>query len=157
MKLGLVIALGTVLLVGTVLTIVFTFVGRAVRRRTAEQMTALESEGIERDSGMVSGTVRYRDFRAPGLYEGAGISVTRRRLVLTASHLAILGGKVRFHIPRPDLNRYEVGILEGRLQLVSDNPHGATGHIDLRIAVDDPETWASVLRAAGCQTVRSGT
>ena len=132
------------------LAFVLTLVGRAMRRRTAAEMAILEAEGIARDSGFVGGSARYRDFRAPGVHTGAGISTTRRRLVLTARQLAILGGKTRFHIPRAELARYQVGVLDGRLQLVTDAPHGATGHIDLRLAVADPERWFAMLRAAGC-------
>lgn len=150
--LGLEIALSVVACVGALLALVFTLVGRAIRRRVAAEMAALEREGIERDSGFVVGTARYRDFRAPGVYTGAGISTTRRRLVLTASQLAILGGKTWFHIPRAELGRYQVGALDGRLQIVTDQPHGATGHLDLRLAVAEPERWVAMLRAAGGAT-----
>ena len=150
MSLGLQVALSAIAFAMTLLAFVLTVVARAARRRHEAEMAALTAEGIERDSGFVSGTARYRDFRAPGVYTGAGISTTRRRLVLTASQLAILGGKTRFHIPRAELGRYHVGVLEGRLQIVTDQPHGATGHLDLRLAVADPERWTATLRAAGC-------
>lgn len=149
--LGLEIAGGVMLLVGSVLVIVFTLVGRAIRRRVAEQLAVLEREGIERDSGFVGGTDRYRGFRAPGYYASVAIGMTRRRLVLTARQLAILGGKAQFHVPRAELARYHVGVLDGGLQIVTDEPHGATGHIDMRLAVGDPEPWAAALRAAGCR------
>lgn len=151
MNLGIEIAGGVVLLVSIVLTIVLTAVGRAMKRRMIEQRAALESEGIELDGGVVAGTIRYRDFRAPGFYSGTGIQATRRHLVLTRSHLAILGGKVRFHIPRPDLRRYTVGTVNHRLQIVSDDPHGATGHVDMRLAVPDAERWVATLHEAGCR------
>ena len=151
MNLGIEIAGGVVLLVSVVLTVVFVGVGRAMRRHMAEQRAALESEGIELDGGIVSGTIRYRDYRAPGFHAGTGVQATRRHLVLTRSHLAILGGKVRFHIPRPDLGRYAVRVVDHRLQIVSDDPHGATGHVDLRLAVRDAERWAATLRDAGCR------
>jgi len=150
-NLGIEIAGGVVLLVSIVLTIVLTAVGRVMRRRMIEQRAALESEGIELDGGIVPGTIRYRNFRAPGFYWGTGIQMTRRHVVLTKSHLAILGGKVRFHIPRPDLGRYTVGTVDHRLQIVSDDPHGATGHVDLRLAVAEPEKWLAALRDAGCK------
>lgn len=152
MSVGLQIAFSVAAFVCTLLAFIFTLVGRAVRRRTAAEMAVLESEGIERDSGFVAGTVRYRDFRAPGVYTGVGISTTQRRLVLTSRQLAILGGKTRFHIPRAELGRYQVGVLESRLQIVTDAPHGATGHVDLRLAVADPERWVAWLRAAGAAT-----
>jgi len=58
---------------------------------------------------------------------------------------------VRFHIPRPDLGRYTVGTEDDRLQITSDDPHGATGHVDLRLAVSEPDTWVAALRDAGCK------
>jgi hypothetical protein len=41
-------------------------------------------------------------------------------------------------------------MIDGRLQLVTDDPHGASGHVDLRLAVSEPEQWMAALRAAGC-------
>jgi len=33
----------------------------------------------------------------------------------------------------------------------SDDPHGATGHVDLRFTVAEPDTWLAALRDAGCK------
>ena len=150
MSLGLQVTLSAIAFAMTVLAFILTLVGRAARRRHEAEMEALAADGIDLDSGFVGGTARFRDFRAPGVYTGVGISTTRRRLVLTATQLAILGGKTRFHIPRAELGRYQVSVRDGRLQIVTDSPHGATGHVDLRLAVADPERWVARLRAAGC-------
>lgn len=153
MKLGLLIAGSVILLVGTILTIVFTIVGRVQRANVADARQMLDAEGIRLDTGPVGATVRYRDFRAPGRYEGAAIMKTRRHLVLTDKQLAILGGRPVFFTPRGELRRWQVGLDGARLRLVSDDPPGATGHVDLRLAVHDAERWVTTLREAGCTLI----
>jgi len=150
--LGLLIAGGVVVLVGTILAFVTTLV-RAERAKIAALRHRLEAEGIRLDSGTVDVTIRMRDFHAPGLYEGRGFQGTRRQLVLTDQQLAILGGRPTFFTPRGELRRWQVGVDGGRLRLVSDDPPGARGHVDLRISVPDAERWLTTLREAGCTLI----
>jgi hypothetical protein len=95
--------------------------------------------------------VRYSGFRAPGRYYGAAIMKTRRNVVLTEQQLVILGGRPPFHTPRGELHRWQVGLDGERLRLVTDDPPGASGHVDVRVAVADAEQWVTTLREAGCR------
>jgi len=149
-KLGLLIGGSVIILVGTILTVVFTIIGRVQRTRLAAARAALQPEGIRLDSGLVGGTARFRGFSAPGMYEGGAIRGVRSCLVLTDKQLAILGGRPAFHTPRGELSRWQVGLDGARLRLVSDDPPGAKGHVDLRLAVPDAEAWVAALREAGC-------
>jgi hypothetical protein len=131
--------------------IVFVLVFGAVRRNVARARAALEAQGIERDSGLCRATFRYRRYRAPGRYYGAGIRITRAQLVLTREVLAVLGQRIP-PIPRGELARYAVGVQEsGRLQLVTDQPIGASGHLDMTFVVEDPAAWVRALRDAGAR------
>ena len=109
--------LGPVVLVVVILMVVFALVRRAIDRDAA----ALAAEGIERDSGRVTVTIRFRKFRVRGGYRG-GLTV---------------------------------GILDRKLHLRSDDPPGATGSIDFRVALPDPEGWVAALRAAGTRAAAS--
>lgn len=153
MNLGLLIGGSVILLVGTILTVVFTIVGRVQRAQSAATSHMLEAEGVVLDAGAVDVTMRMRDFHAPGLYEGRGYRATRRRLVLTEKQLAILGGRPAFLTPRGELKRWQVGLDGERLHLVTDDPPGARGHVDLRLSVDDAEKWLATLRDAGCTLI----
>ena len=152
MILGLAIAAGVLVLVGAIVSFVFAMV-RAERAKVATLRHKLEAEGIRLDAGAVDVTIRMRNFRAPGMYEGRGIQGTRRHLVLTDQQLAILGGRPAFFTPRSELKRWKVGLDGERLHLVSDDPPGATGHVDLRISVPDALQWVTTLREAGCTLI----
>jgi type II secretory pathway pseudopilin PulG len=146
---ALVIVGGVLVLVGTILTLVRATIARE-RQAMAAALHRLEAEGIRLDAGPVRTTVRFRDFRAPGRYYGVAIVKTRRHVVLTDQQLAILGGRPMFHTPVGELRRWQVGLDGARLRLVSDDPPGATGHVDLRVSVPDAPRWLTTLRDAGC-------
>lgn len=152
MILGLVIAGGALVLVGGIVMFVMAAL-RAERARVAAMRHQLDAEGIQLDAGAVDVTIRVRNFRAPGLYVGRGYEGTRRHLVLTDQQLAILGGRPAFFTPRNELKRWKVGLDGERLHLVSDDPPGATGHVDLRISVSDAQQWLTTLREAGCTLI----
>jgi hypothetical protein len=127
---------------------VFAAVGKAIDR-AAE---ALASEGVELDSGRVVATTRMRRFRAPGLYVGGGIRRTPARLVLTKQKLHIVMRPQRYGIlERSTLDKFTVGILDGKLHLQSSDPPGATGSVDYRVKLADPEKWVAALTAAGAK------
>ncbi|HEY8073051.1 MAG TPA: hypothetical protein VIF62_03050, partial [Labilithrix sp.] len=81
-----IILVGAAALAVGINVLVFSLVRRAIDRTVAE----LASEGIVLDSGRVRVTTRYRDFRASGIYIGAGIRTGGGRLVLTKQRLVIL-------------------------------------------------------------------
>ncbi len=135
---------GSLVIVGVVLVIVFSAVRRAIDR-AAERVAV---EGVELDSGPVTVTVRMRDFRAPGIRSG-GLRRVPGRVVLTKRRLHILGRPQRYGIfDRADLDKLAVGILDGRLHLYATDPPGATGSIDYRVRVDNPERWVAAIVAA---------
>ncbi|MBA3391673.1 MAG: hypothetical protein H0T89_03465 [Deltaproteobacteria bacterium] len=144
--------IGPLVVVAVVLVIVFGAVRRAIDR-AAESVAV---EGVELDSGPVTVTVRMRDFRAPGIRSG-GIRRVPGRIVLTRRRLHILGRPQRYGIfDRADLDRLTVGIFDGRLHLYSTDPPGATGSIDYRVPIKDPERWVAALTAAGALGARTG-
>jgi hypothetical protein len=135
------------IIVALVLVLVFGAVRRAIDR-AAE---ALASEGIELDSGPVTLTTRMQSFRSPELY-GGGLRRTPARLVLTTQRLHLLQRPQRYGIlERADLGRFTVGILDGKLHLHSTEPPNATGSIDYRAQVDNPDAWVTALTAAGAR------
>ncbi|NUP10701.1 MAG: hypothetical protein HOW73_32050 [Polyangiaceae bacterium] len=143
--LGLAIA-GPVVLTLVILTVVFA----AIRRSIAREAATLE--GVVRDSGPIKVTTRFRRFRSARVYRGGGIRVTPAQLVLTATHLHVLERPQLYgRFKREDLARFTVGVLDGRLHLFSKDPPDASGEIDYRFRVDDPETWAGVLADAGAK------
>ena len=150
----LVVALagGIPALVGTILIVVFSAVGRAKARLRAE----LEREGIVLDSGTRWVTIRFSRFRAPGYYRGAGLLKLRASLVLTQARFVLFPGFRSFYrVARADLGRYAVGMAEdGALELHSDDPPGATGSIDFRVNVDEPNAWVAALSSAGARPLR---
>ncbi len=144
---------GSLAVVGVVLAIVFGAVRRAIDR-AAERLAA---EGVELDSGPVTVTVRMRDFRTPDSYRSGGIRRAPGRLVLTKRRLHILGRPQRYGIfDRAGLDQLTVGILDGRLHLYAIDPPGATGSIDYRVRIKDPERWVASLTAAGALRSSAG-
>ncbi|MGE0548851.1 MAG: hypothetical protein AB7O24_20450 [Kofleriaceae bacterium] len=137
---------GPLVAVAAVLVIVFAMIRRAIDRAA----DALTPEGIELDSGPVTVTTRLRNYRAPGFYSGGAYRRNPARVVLTKQRLYILQRPQRFGvIDRADLAAFTIGILDGKLQLRSDKPPGATGSIDFRIPVRDPDAWVARLASAG--------
>jgi hypothetical protein len=143
--LGLVVAGGVVAFT----LVLFAALSPLVRRKRAALRHALVSEGIVRESGLCTGGLRYRDYRAPGFRAGSARSLVRRELILTRASLGILGGVALQTIPSAELHRYAVSNEKGVLLLVTDNPVGATGHMELRLRVPDPDGWVQTLRELG--------
>jgi hypothetical protein len=151
--LGLALGLGIPALVFLILGVVFFFVRRAVRRQMAEARAQAAHEGIVLDSGPVWMTVRYRGYRAPGVYVGVGVRMTRVEMILTRARLSFVPRARHYSgIGHADLGRFQVAVAEdGALRLHTDNPPGASGSIDYRIPVADPAAWVSALTQAGAQ------
>jgi hypothetical protein len=135
-------------LVGVMLVIVFAAIKRAIDRAAAK----LSGEGIELDSGPLTLTTRYRDFRTATMYSGGGINRVPARLVLTGKRLHILRCPQRYGIIERDALTHFTARVDGeRLHLVAVDPPGATGTIDFRAPVPDPSTWVAALVAAGAK------
>lgn len=132
-------------------TITLVIVFAAIRKAIDRAAEGLAPEGIELDSGRVTATTRMRDFRAPNIYSG-GIRRNPARVVLTKQRLHILQRPQRYGIiNRADLARFTVGILDRKLHLHTTDPPGASGSIDYRIAMPDPDLWVRALAEAGAR------
>jgi hypothetical protein len=149
MSLVLLLALGIPAFVAAILIFVFTLVARV----TARQRAALEQEGIVLDSGKQWITIRYANFRAPGIYRGAGLRKTRASLILTQQRLGLVPARRSYlFVPRKELGRFTVGASpDGTLQIHSDNPPGASGSIEYSVQLMDAETWVKALTDAGAR------
>jgi hypothetical protein len=145
------LGVGIPLFVAAILILAFSLVGRV----KAAERAALDHEGVVLDSGPQWITIRYNNFRAPRIYRGVGITKTRGSLVLTRQRFGVLtGGRQRPYnlIARSDLARFAVGIAEnGALRVHSDDPPGATGSIDYRVALGDAAVWVKALAEAGAR------
>jgi hypothetical protein len=138
------------MVVATVLAIVIGVV-RGARRKTFAQLRAqIDQDVVVRESPFVGGSIRYRDYRAPGMYTGAGIRAMRAALVLTRKELVIFRART-LRIPYADLAKYSASTLDGKLVLATDQPPGATGHIAYHFRVSDADEWVTALRGAGAQ------
>ena len=139
---------GPLVLVSVVLFTVFAAIRKAIDRAAHE----LSSEGIELDSGPVTVTTRARRFRARGIYSAGGIRRNPARVVLTKQRLHILQRPQRYGIiERADLARFTVDVVRGKLRLRSEDPPGASGAIDYRMAAPDVDAWVAALAAAGAR------
>ncbi len=139
---------GILALVAAVLGVVFALVGRLLDRARAE----LEPEGVVKASARVMVTTRFRGFRSPALIS-SGFRRNPGYLVLTRERLLVLQRPQRYGIfARGDLGRLRVGVAEsGALQIQSDDPPGATGSVDYRVAVPDAAAWVKTLTDAGAR------
>lgn len=137
-----VVAAYIVLMVG-----IFVIVFGLIRRRIGVAASRL---GVaELDSGTTKMVTRFEAFRSERLVRG-GYRRNPVRAVLTATHLHLIEVPQRYGIfERSDLARFTVGTQDGKLWLRSTDPPEATGTIDYRIDVDDPERWVRALLAAG--------
>jgi hypothetical protein len=123
----------------------FFAIGWGLRRSIARRRAALEGEGIVRDSGVCRVAARYRRYRGRGLYAGAAIRVGSGQLVLTSSHLHVLGVRDAEPVPRAELHRYRFAVDRERLVITTDDPVGAIGRLELRFGVPDPADWVHAL------------
>lgn len=132
----------------TVLVIVLVFT--LIRRSITREANALAD--VELDSGPVKLTTRYQRFKTSRMYRGGGIRMTPAHLVLTKTHLHILERPQLYGIiARADLARFTVGTLDNRLHLRSEDPPNASGTIDYRVPVADPDRWVAALSAIGAR------
>jgi hypothetical protein len=56
-----------------------------------------------------------------------------------------------FRVNRADLPRYTVGVDGGQLVIHTDDPPNATGTIDYRVTLADPQPWVKALTEAGAR------
>jgi hypothetical protein len=129
------------------LGLVFVGLFALMRWLVAKELAALALEGIELDSGPAWVTVRMRGYRAPGINGVAVIRKGRGRLVLSKQQLAFVPRSRR--IAYADFGRFTAWEEAGALRVGTDDPPGATGHIDFRITVGDAAAWVAMLRERG--------
>ncbi len=131
------------------MVVIFLTVFGAIRRQIAAEAAGLKDK--ELDSGMTKMTTRYGSFRSEQMMRG-GLRRNYVQAVLTATHLHLIERPQRYGIfKRADLAKFSVGTLDGILHLRSTEPPDATGTIDYRIDVADPERWVNALSDAGAQ------
>lgn len=150
-SLAVTIVFGSLLLVGAILFAVFSAVRKAAAREAAE----LADEGILLDSGTVTLSASFRNFRGPSVYIGVGGRRGPARVVLTKQRFTFVpSGRNRFGFARMDraeLARFKVGVNEGQLHLHTDHPPLGSGTVDMRLSVADPTSWVRALIEAGAQ------
>ena len=122
-SLGVLLGVGIPAFVGAVLLLVFSLVARAAARMRAE----LEMEGVVLDSGPQWITIRYNNFRSPGLYKGVAITRMRSSLILTQKRLVMTPHRRPYRfIGKKELQHFTAGVAEdGSLQIHSDDPPNA--------------------------------
>ncbi len=137
---------GALVLTFLILFVVFS----ALRGQISAEAARLANK--ELDSGLVKMTTRYDQFRTGRLYRGGGLRMNYTQVVLTKTHLHLIERPQWYGVfPRAELAKFTVGILDGKLHLHSKSPPNATGGIDYRIPVADPEHWVKALAAAGAK------
>lgn len=136
---------GALALTALILFVVFS----ALRGQISAEAARLANK--ELDSGLVKMTTRYDQFRTGRLYRG-GLRMNYTQVVLTKTHLHLIERPQWYGVfPRAELSKFTVGIVDGKLHLHSQSPPNATGGIDYRIPVADPERWVKALAAAGAK------
>ncbi|HEU5056034.1 MAG TPA: hypothetical protein VFU21_05895 [Kofleriaceae bacterium] len=146
---GILVAGGIALAVMGYLVVLVAAITWWLRKRIARRRAAIEGEGVECDSGPCLATARYRKYRARGMYSGGGIRRNPAQLVLTRTHLHLLGVRGAEPVPVAELHRYRATVDDGRLVITTDEPVGATGRLEVRVRVLDPDAWLTALGAAG--------
>jgi len=123
-----------------------------VKRATARMRAELEREGLVLDTGPTWITIRMSNFRGHGRSVGSGIEKTRASLILSKERLVLVPSRWQFfRVNRADLPRYTVGVDGGQLVIHTDDPPNATGTIDYRVTLADPEPWVKALTEAGAR------
>lgn len=145
MTIVLVVVAACVVLPVAILVVVFAMIRRRIGAAVARLGVA------ELDSGTTTMATRFEGFRSERLTRG-GYRRNPARAVLTATHLHLVEVPQHYGVfERSDLTRFTVGIQDGQLWLRSTDPPDATGTIDYRIKVDDPERWVHALVNAGAR------
>jgi hypothetical protein len=135
-------------IIGFVLVMLMGIFG-ALRRQISAAAAALTDK--ELDSGVTKMTTRYKQFKSADLMRG-GLRRNYVQAVLTKTHLHLIERPQRYGIfKREDLGNFTVGTIDGMLHLHSKTPPDATGGIDYRIDVAEPERWVKALVAAGAK------
>jgi hypothetical protein len=139
------VVVGSVAFVAAVLAVVVAL----IRRRLAEQAASLDD--VMLDSGYVKMATRFDGFRSPTLIR-SGYRRNPARVVLTRTHLHLLEQPQVYGVfALEDLSHFTAATQEGALHLRSTEPPGATGTVDYRIPVSDPDRWVEALIAAGAR------
>jgi hypothetical protein len=149
---ALLVAGGIALAVIAYVVVLVAGISWLLRRNIARRRAGLEVEGVVRDSGVCGATTRYRRYRGRRIYSGGGFRRSPAQLVLTRSHLHLLGVRGAEPVPLADLRRYRAAVEDGRLVMTTEEPVSATGRLEVRAAVPDPTAWLAALRAAGCSS-----
>lgn len=143
------IVVAVLLFVGGLLFFIFS----AIRRQTARALTILHGEGIILDSGRVHVKLSFRGFRGPRVAIGIGVNMGPGRVVLTQRRFTFVPwGQNRYGFTTTDrelLNRFTVGVDEGKLHMHSDDPPNAKGTVDIHVSVSNPAEWVEALTSAG--------
>jgi hypothetical protein len=142
---GVLIAGGIAIAVILYVVILVAGITWLLRRNIARRRAAIEAEGVERDSGPCLATARYRKYRGRRLYSGGGIRRNPAQLVLTRTHLHMLGIRGAEPVPLAELHRYRAAVDDGQLVITTDDPVGATGRLEVRAGVPDPDAWLAAL------------
>jgi len=150
--LGVLLGVGIPVFVLLLLGTIFYFVFSAVRKATARTRAELEQEGILLDTGRTWITIRLHGYRGNGLAVGTGLYKERAAFVLSKQRLVLVPSRRRFlQLSHADLAHFSVGADGGQLVLHTDTPPNATGTMDVRVTVADPETWVKALTEAGAR------
>ena len=147
---ALLVAGGIALAVIAYVVVLVAGISWLLRRSIARRRAGLEVEGVVLDSGVCVATARYRRYRGRRIYSGGGLRRNPAQLVLTRSHLHLLGVRGAEPVPLAELHRYGAAVEDGRLVMTTEKPVDATGRLEVRAAVPDPAAWLAALRAAGC-------
>lgn len=136
------------LVVAVPLILVFALIKRAIAR-AAE---ALASEGVELDSGPLTVTTRFKNFRSPEIYLSSAWRRNPGRIVLTKQRLHVLLRPQRYGIiERATLSHFTVDRDGEALRIHSADPPGASGSVTYSARVPDPDAWIAALATAGAK------
>jgi hypothetical protein len=121
-------------------------------RRTRERVIArLSSEGLERRTGPVRLTLRFRDYRAPGWRLG-GFSIKAGELVLTRQGLVVVFPQA-LRLSGQDLSNLGVTVDGTRVSLETAAPFQASGHVRVEFETDQAEAWKAALLSRGARAI----
>ncbi|HEY2367571.1 MAG TPA: hypothetical protein VGH87_14345 [Polyangiaceae bacterium] len=146
--LGVGIPVFVLLVGGTIAYLVISAVQKATARTRAE----LEREGVIMDTGRTWVTIRLNGFRGYGVAVGVGVYKERGAFVLSKQRLVLVPSRRRFpQLSHADLAQFDVSADGGQLVLHTDHPPNATGTMDVRVTVSDPNAWVKALTEAGAK------
>ncbi len=148
--LGVLLGVGIPVFVLLLLGPIFYFVFSTIRKATARMRAELEREGIVLDTGPTWITIRLSGFRGYGVAVGRGFYKERAALVLSKQRLVLVPSRRRFlHLNHADLAHFTAGADGDQFVLHTESPPNATGTMDVRVTVADPQTWVKAVTDAG--------